>query len=331
MNRPVTALGIFSGGLDSILAALLLRQQGIAVECLCFVTPFFGAERAEEAARRYDLSLTVRDISTVHLQMLKNPHYGYGRNLNPCIDCHALMFRLADELRQERGWDFLFSGEVLGQRPKSQLRPALQAVDKASGCGSRILRPLSALLLPETAMERDGLVDRTQLRGISGRSRKPQEQLAAELGVTDYPSSGGGCLLTEPSFTVRLRDLFDHEPECTPADIALLKQGRAFRLSPQARLALGRQRGDNERLRALALQRHVQLRCAECSGPLGVLVAAAVPLAPQDVQLAAALVASYGKDQAKAQVAVRLEWPDGRVEVLQVAPLARERAQQLQL
>ena len=241
------ALGLLSGGLDSSLAALTLKRQGIEVTCISFVTPFFGSAKAESAAKRMEIPLIVRDIGEVHLEMVKNPRYGYGKNMNPCIDCHAMMFRLAGEISEEQGFDFLFSGEVLGQRPMSQNPSALRAVANYSGRPERILRPLSAKLLPPTPMETRGLVDRERLLDIQGRSRKRQEMLAREWGLNDYPSSGGGCLLTEKDFAERLRDLFRHQPDCSVRDVRLLRVGRQFRLTEHSRLVLGRNRRTTKR------------------------------------------------------------------------------------
>ena len=263
------ALGLLSGGLDSILAALALKRQGVEVTGIAFVTPFFGAEKARRAAAQIDIPLLVRDIGPVHLEMLKNPRYGYGRNLNPCIDCHALMFRLAGAVMAEEGYDFLFSGEVLGQRPMSQNLSALKAVAKHSGYPERILRPLSARLLPVTPMEESGLVDRERLLDIQGRSRRRQEELAREWGLADYPNSGGGCLLTEKSFTGRLRDLLEHDPQAAVVDIELLKLGRQYRLSPSVKLTLGRNQANNEALQTLARPQDVLVRTRNFSGPLG--------------------------------------------------------------
>ena len=233
------ALGLFSGGLDSILAALVLRRQGIEVAGVTFVTPFFGAEKALKSAAPLAIPLIVRDIGAVHLEMLKNPRYGYGRNLNPCIDCHALMFRLAAAMMADGGFDFLFSGEVLGQRPMSQNLNSLKAVAKASGAGDRILRPLSARLLPVTAMEKEGRVDRNQLLDIQGRSRRRQEELANEWGVKVYPAPGGGCLLVgAPAQASGSAFLFNDQTESgggwvlierftRPADSAAMTFGRA--------------------------------------------------------------------------------------------------------
>ncbi|EAT16683.1 thiamine biosynthesis protein [Desulfuromonas acetoxidans] len=321
------ALGIFSGGLDSILAALLLRKQGVDVHCLCFVTPFFDDAKAQEMAARYDLPLQVMDISEEHLKMLKNPRYGYGKNMNPCIDCHAQMFEIAGRLMEEQGYDFLFSGEVLGQRPKSQIHTALMAVNKASGWSGRILRPLSAKLLPITPMEEQGLVDREQLEDIQGRSRKRQEALARELGVDKYPSSGGGCLLTENSFSGRLRDLFEHQPDCTSQDVELLKLGRPFRLSDTAKLTLGRNQSNNEGLKKIVGDSGCLLRNQNFSGPLGVVSGQA---SEEDYLAAAAIVASYGKGREEARVGVLIV-ENGQERVVEVAPMPREQVVQYQI
>lgn len=319
------ALGLLSGGLDSMLAAMALKRQGVDVTGIVYVTPFFGAERARIAARQIGIPLIVKDISDIHLEMLKNPRYGYGRNLNPCIDCHAMMFRIAGEMVSQGDFDFLFSGEVLGQRPMSQNANALKAVAKHAGCGDLILRPLSAKLLPITPVEEQGLVDREQLLAIQGRSRRPQEALARQWGLTDYPSSGGGCLLTEKSFTNRLRDLLTHQPDCTPLDVELLKTGRQFRLSPQAKLTLGRNLQTNERIQKLATAEHILLRAANFSGPTGLVSGQAEE---QNIAAAAAVVAAYGKGQNEPQVAVLCTQGDKRWQ-LTVAPMGRNEREEL--
>ncbi len=328
MSTNVKALGIFSGGLDSILAALLLRAQGIDVYCVTFVTPFFDAEKAVEMAAYYNLPLQIQDISVPHLAMLKNPRYGYGRNMNPCIDCHAQMFAMAAQIMEQEDYAFLFSGEVIGQRPKSQNRAALQAVNKASGCGDKILRPLSAKCLPVTRMEEEGLVDRERLESIQGRSRKGQAALAEYLGVDKFPTSGGGCLLTEDSFSTRLRYLFQDQPECTPRDIEVLKHGRAFRLSATAMLSLGRKKSDNEKLIGFAGTELPVMRNENFSGPTGVLCGSPTQ---KDLTLAAALIAAYGKGKNEDSVTVRIENCGAQTQFLAVTPLSREQAVTMQL
>lgn len=315
------ALGLLSGGLDSILACLVLRRAGVEVTAVSFVSPFFDAEKARAAATAHAIPLTVLEVGPDHLErVVKHPRYGYGSNMNPCIDCHAYMFGRAGELMDQAGMDFLFSGEVLGQRPMSQNRQALQTVAKHSGRGERILRPLSAKLLPETAMEREGLVAREMLLDLSGRGRKPQMALAVELGVTDYPAPAGGCLLTEPGFSRRLKDLLAHDPAAGVDQVELLKLGRHLRLSPRAKLALGRNQAENQALAAAVPAGARLLRALDTPGPLGVY------LGPEDgpeLALAAALVAGYGQSPPKEPA--RVEVSGGPV--LSVVPHSRRAAQ----
>ena len=319
------ALGLLSGGLDSSLAALCLKRQGIEVTGVAFVTPFFTSSKAEQASRMMEIPLIIKNISDVHLDMVKNPRYGYGKNMNPCIDCHAMMFRLAGEIMVERGFDFLFSGEVLGQRPMSQNANALRSVANYSGHPDRILRPLSAKILPVTPMEEEGLVDRDRLLDIQGRSRKRQEALAKEWQLTDFPSSGGGCLLTEIHFSDRLRDLFDHQPECTVNDVELLKVGRQFRLSERAKLTLGRHQSDNEAIRAVANESHMLLRTLGVTAPLGVVSGHPEE---EDLKTAGAIVASYSKGKDQPEIEVLVETP-GDERRYSVTPMAREESQKM--
>ncbi len=316
------ALGLLSGGLDSSLAALALKRQGIDVTCIVFATPFFGAGRARIAAEKMDIPLIVQNISDIHLEMVKKPRYGYGKNMNPCIDCHAMMFRLAGKYMIEGGFDFLFSGEVLGQRPMSQNPRALNSVANYSGHPDRILRPLSAQILPITSMEKEGLVDRVQLLSFQGRSRKPQAALAKEWGLVDYPAVGGGCLLTEKSFSNRLRDLLEHNPDATPLEAELLKAGRQFRLTPTAKLILGRNQADNDRIHELAQPEDVLLRADNFSGPQGLISGAAEPA---DLETAAAIVANYGKGADESTIEILLQQGDKRW-MLSVAPFNREQS-----
>lgn len=319
------ALGLLSGGLDSSLAALCLKRQGVDVTAICFVTPFFGSRKAELAAKQMDIPLIIEDISEVHLAMVKKPRYGYGKNLNPCIDCHAMMFRIAGAIMAERGFDFLFSGEVLGQRPMSQNSEALRSVANYSGHPDRILRPLCARLLPITTMEEQALVDREQLLDIQGRSRKPQEAFAKEWGLTDFPSSGGGCLLTEIHFSDRLRDLFNHQPECSVEDVELLKIGRQFRLSEQSKLTLGRHQKDNDSIRNAADGNYLVLRALGVSGPLGLV--SGKPSA-DDLQVAGAILASYGKGKDLSEVEILAETPEGE-QRFNVVPMPRSESKDM--
>lgn len=248
LQKKARALGLCSGGLDSRLAALVLLKQGVAVEWITFSTPFFSPAKARQASQLLNIPLRVRNITQTYLTMLKNPHCGFGQQMNPCLDCHALMFREAGAIMKADKFDFLFSGEVLGQRPMSQTKPSLRYVEKNSGFEGYILRPLSAKNLPETIPEREGIVDRGQLLDISGRSRKRQIQLATEFGLKDYPAPAGGCLLTDKNFSIRLKDLFSHQENTSEAELELLKYGRHFRVDPTTKIIVGRTKSDNENI-----------------------------------------------------------------------------------
>lgn len=319
-HRTTRALGLCSGGLDSILSALLLRRQGVDVQWVTFETPFFSAEKARRASAATDVPLTVRRITPIYMEMMRSPSVRFGKNMNPCMDCHALMFRLAGEIMTERGLDFLFSGEVLGQRPMSQNRTSLRYVEKHSGYDGVILRPLSALCLPETVMEQRGLVDRRQLLGISGRSRKHQLELARTFGVTDFPAPAGGCLLTDKIFSRRLRDLLDHQTDCPEKDLELLKFGRHLRLSPATKIVVGRTRRDNEQInRLIDSPADMVLKVKDVPGPLVV-----IPGGADDamVALAAGICVGYSKapNHTPATVAVQVGENQHQVTVLGIPP-----------
>lgn len=248
----VKALVLMSGGLDSILAAKILQEQGIDVEAVTFITPFFGSVSAQKAAEMLGIPVHIIDITEEHLKMLKSPKHGYGRFMNPCIDCHALMIKRAGEFMKKLGASFIATGEVLGERPKSQNRNALRVVEKESGMEGYILRPLSARLLDETIPEREGLVDRNKLLAIRGRSRKPQMALAKHYGIDEYPSPAGGCILTDPMYAVRLRNLYKVEAEPSAKDVSLIKIGRVFLSSEGAIIVVSRNEQENSTLMQLA-------------------------------------------------------------------------------
>lgn len=308
-KRRVRGLGLCSGGLDSMLSAIVLREQGIEVEWIAFETPFFSSAKARKASRLTGIPLTVRPIFGEYMTMLRNPPAGYGRQMNPCMDCHTLMFRLAGDLMGERAFDFLFSGEVLGQRPMSQTKPSLRYVEKHSGLGGYILRPLSAKLLPETIPEQQGLVDRERLLDIHGRGRKDQIALAKKFGLSDYPAPAGGCLLTDKGFSRRLKDLFDHSPAPTENEIHLLKYGRHFRLNPQAKLIVGRTEKDNEGiLHHHDPYRDVVIDVRDYPSPIGLLPGGADE---RTVYLAASICIGYSKAPKIAPVEMVVKRPGG--------------------
>lgn len=290
-TRAVKALGLCSGGLDSMLAALVLKDQGIAVTWISFETPFFSAGAARKAAVQTGIPLVVQDITADYMEMMKAPKAGFGKNMNPCMDCHALMFAKAGLYMEKHGYDFLFSGEVMGQRPKSQTKNALRYVEKNSGFDGRVLRPLSAKCLPETQMEREGLVDRERLMDITGRSRKRQMALAEQFEIKEYPSPAGGCLLTDKGFSNRLRDLLEVQKTNDTNQLHLLKYGRHFRLNQTAKLVVGRSRNDNQQImKYLDRQKEAHLRHADLPGPVALLSG---EITPRVIQQAAELTAAY--------------------------------------
>jgi tRNA-uridine 2-sulfurtransferase len=301
-------IGLLSGGLDSILSVCVLREQDIHVEAASFITPFFGPENARKAAAMLNIPLHVIDFTEAHLEMLKHPKHGYGSAMNPCIDCHALMFREAGKRMREWGADFLFSGEVLGERPMSQNKNSLKVVARESGFEEYILRPLSAKLLPMTKPELEGKVDRERLLDIQGRSRKPQMELARKYGITQFPEPAGGCRLTEPNFSKRLKDLMQQNENFSVRDIELLKVGRHLRLSEQVKCIVGRNEQENEKIENLRGQRDIFLAPEEIPGP-AVLIPAregGSSLSRELLMLAASICARYSDAAAGTAVEINV-------------------------
>ncbi len=270
MKDKITAVALFSGGLDSILAVKLIEKQGIEVKGVNFKTPFFGLEKTYLTVKDLDMDLNIIDITEELLRILRNPRHGFGKNMNPCIDCHALMFKKAGEYMNKVGASFILTGEVLGERPMSQNRNSLSVIERESGFEGRILRPLSALLLAETIPEKKKLVDRNKLLDISGRSRKRQMELAAKIGIKDYPSPAGGCKLTDPAFSKRLRDLFTQE-SFSLEEIELLKLGRHFRLSKDIKLVVGRNEEENKQLQNFFQGEDFLFKAKNLKGPVSLL------------------------------------------------------------
>lgn len=286
---PRTALALFSGGLDSILACRVIMAQGIRVKAVKFITPFFDDDHLtnadsyrREVLARYNIDLVLRDLTDPFLKMLRAPVYGYGKNFNPCLDCKILIAATARAMLAELGASFLISGEVVGQRPMSQRLDTLRVVERDSGCEDLLLRPLCAARLKETMPERLGWVDRQQLPQFSGRNRTPQIELAARLGITDYPTPGGGCILTDPNRVGRIRRYFAEHSEVRGGDIRLLLLGRQFILPGGSWLVLGRDLRENEALAALRQPGDRFLRMEEWPGPAGIIrnLATAGDLAP---------------------------------------------------
>jgi len=252
------ALVLLSGGLDSTLAASIMLKQGIELEAVNFITPFCTCTRtkgckyeAKRVAKELGIPLKVFSNFKEYIKVIKNPKYGYGRGINPCIDCRIFIFKKAKAYMKEANASFIITGEVLGQRPMSQHRRAMEIIDNESGLTGLVLRPLSAKLLKPTIPEEKGWVNREALLNISGRRRLPQIALAKELDINEYPCPAGGCLLTDPHFSKRMKDLLKYTKNPTLNDISLLKIGRHFRLNEELKVIVGRNERENKILSLL--------------------------------------------------------------------------------
>jgi hypothetical protein len=248
----IRAVGLISGGLDSALAARLMLDQGVAVVGLHLESPTACRSDPRAVAAELGIPLEIRAKGDAYLRLLRRPRFGYGRHMNPCVDCRSFMFALGREEMERSDASFLFTGEVVGQRPMSQTRANLDRIDRDAGLAGLVLRPLSARLLAETEPERRGRVDRARLLAISGRARHEQLRLAARYGLTAHGSPGGGCLLTDAHFSSRLRDYFGAtaEPDIRLEDVALLAIGRHVRVADDVKIVLGRDENENRRLAA---------------------------------------------------------------------------------
>lgn len=296
------AIAMVSGGLDSILAAKLIKEQGIEVIGICFKSLFFNEEHARRMVKQIEIPLEVIDFSEEHFNMVKNPKHGYGKNMNPCIDCHAMMMRYSGELLNKFNADFIITGEVVNQRPMSQNRSALNLVKKESGIGQKILRPLCALNLEPTEMEEKGLVDREKLLNISGRNRKVQMELAEKWGIVDYPSPAGGCKLTEPNFSKRLKDLLKHNENPTFKDIELLKIGRHFRISNNAKIISTRLQEETPLLKSFLTKEDLYMLCNDFKGSSVSIIG---DYTEEDLKLAAKVTVRYSKGREEENVKVK--------------------------
>jgi len=264
MNKK--ALLLFSGGLDSILVAKILQKQNIKITPICFRSFFFGCKIAKESAQNRGLKLKVVDISREHLKIVKNPQYGRGQGINPCVDCHLSMIKKAKEIMKKENFDFLATGEVLGERPFSQNKRVFKLAEKESGLKGLILRPLSAKLLPETIPEKKGWVKREELFAFLGKSRKPQINLAKKLKIEKFPSPAGGCILTDSEYSRKLRELFEKIPDRDGLDCQVLRKGRAF-WKDNFLIMVGRNEKENEELKSLRKKKDFILEPENFPGP----------------------------------------------------------------
>lgn len=322
------AIALFSGGLDSALAILLLLKQDIEVTALTFMT-HFGCDLGDRsscgsdpypAAEKFGFNVKLMHLGEKFVDIVKNPQFGRGKNMNPCTDCRVLMLSEAREFMEMSGADFIVTGEVMGQRPMSQVKDKLFLTMKQSGLKGKLLRPLSAKLLPPTDAELNGMVDREQLEGISGRSRKRQMEMAVQFGLDDYPSPASGCLLTDSAYSGRLRDLLSHSERISFDDLNLLRAGRHFRLNPQTKIVVGRDERDNRTIASCTRPEHLRLEAVEIGSPLTLLIG---DTSEESIEKAAALTARYSSARKEPQVEITVTSDQGQHRV-RVQPATAE-------
>jgi len=325
----VKAVALISGGLDSILAAKAVKDSGIDVSGIYFRTPFClrkkkGQGTPEELAAALSvnagIALHIQDLGDAFLKIVEHPAHGHGKNMNPCIDCRILMLQKAREFMEQHGAAFLITGEVIGQRAMSQHRHSMRLIDKEAGVEGINVRPLSAKLLDPTVPEQQGLIDRNKLYDFNGRSRQPQRELAVMLNVLDYPNAAGGCLLTDPIFAARLKDLLK-SGVYDANNIELLKLGRQYRLSPETKLIVGRDESENSDMERLAQTGDCLLAPPDdIAGPTGLLRGA---VSEAILRLSAGILCRYCDLKGRASLDIRLRTiPEAETKIISVGPLA---------
>jgi tRNA-uridine 2-sulfurtransferase len=320
------ALALLSGGLDSTLAVKVAQEAGAEVEAINFPIPFLqspdqnGIGNAANAAKQLNIKLHYHICGDDYLQMIGNPAHGYGKRMNPCLDCRIYTFKVAAQKMAEIGASFLISGEVLDQRPNSQRSDALDITSRDAGLKGLVLRPLSAQLLRPTIPEEEGWINRSRLLGIKGRGRNDQIQLAAKYGITNYPSPAGGCLLTNQEYSLKVKDLLEHNINLTMNTIHLLRIGRHLRLSPEVKIIVGKDQPENEALKKMAAPEHILLELADFAGPITMVIGTS----EQDtLRLAAAITAGFGS-QVPADSEIKVNVSGAVNKALYVKPLSRE-------
>ena len=329
----IKAISLISGGLDSTLATKVVMDQGIDVVAANFISPFCRCDRkdgcrheAKFVSEELGIPIRIVNVTKEFLEIIKSPKHGYGSHMNPCIDCRILMLKKAKEMMKEVDASFLITGEVMGQRPMSQKKNTLRHIEKEADLEGLILRPLSAKLLEPTIPEEKGWVNREKLLDICGRSRKVQMQMAHDYNIKDYPCPAGGCLLTDPAFSKRVRDLVDHH-ELTMEDINLLNHGRHFRISKQAKLVVGRNEHDNKMLEFSKTDSDILFTPEEDVAGASALGRGTFSNR-EDLLLAARIVSRYfdkKNPSAKARVVVSYK---GKAEVVETEPFSEEEAKQ---
>jgi tRNA U34 2-thiouridine synthase MnmA/TrmU len=337
MSKQRRAVALISGGLDSLLAAKVIQEQGVTVEGINFYTGFC-VEGHTHAIRKKDqrkpkrnnalwvaeqlgIKLHIVDIVEEYKQVVFNPAHGYGANLNPCLDCKIFMVKKAHEWIRQHAFDFIITGEVIGQRPMSQRKDTMPVVAEKSGADDLLLRPLCAKNLPETLPEREGWVDREALFDFSGRSRKPQMALAERFGFSDYAQPAGGCcFLTDEQYSMKLADLWRARGEKTYEmdDIMLLKVGRHLRPAKHFKLIISREEGEGNFLQGYRKQ-YASLKTISHAGPMALIDG---DTNEQDIELAARILARYGQGRGEAEVEVEYSGLQGESRLLKVKPMS---------
>lgn len=321
MKGNVKAVGMFSGGLDSALAIKILQEQGIEAVAFNFSSPFNcfrKGENTKELAEKLGAKLKVFRSGKEYLELIKKPKHGYGKNMNPCIDCRAYIMRKAKEYADGIGAKFIFTGEVAGQRPMSQQKGTMMLIDKEAGLQGKVLRPLSAKLLPETDAEKEGLVKRERLMAIEGRRRVEQIKLAEKLGISGFNYGGSGCKLTDPAYAIRIRDLFENDKNAGENEILLLDYGRHFRLG-KAKIIVGRNEEENKAVLRLKNKGDMVLEAEKFVGPTTILTGRKTKKA---VGLAARITARYC-DSKDAEVEVKYK-TEKDIKVIRVTKASEE-------
>lgn len=315
MNKKAVAL--LSGGLDSTLAIKLILDQDVDIHALNFLTIFCTctsrgcSHQATKVANELKVPIKVMNITEEYMEIVKNPKYPRGRNMNPCIDCRIFIFKKAKQFMDETGASFVITGEVIGQRPMSQRRNAIMLIEKESGLTGLILRPLSAKFFEPTLAEKAGIIDRNALLDIEGRRRIKQIALAKELGINDYPCPAGGCLLTDKCFSARLKDLLKHSPDYSMDDLKLLKIGRQFRISERVKLFVGHDEKENDMLMSFSKPGDYIFDILDIPSPIGLARCRegfqTLPYAQKDIELIASILVRYSDAKAnKATVSYKI-------------------------
>ncbi len=325
-QKKLKAVALLSGGLDSTLAMRVMQEQGVEVHpinfhhgfCNCNAGGKMDCKDAHKVSKKTGAPLKIMNVTSEYLDVVKHPKFGYGAHMNPCIDCRIFMLKKAKKYMEEIGADFVITGEVLGQRPKSQYKVALKTIEKEAGLEGKLLRPLTAKNLEETVPEKLGLIEREKLLDYKGRGRKPQMALAEKLGITEYPAPAGGCLLADEGFSRRLKDLMQHKPDFTVRDADKLKRGRHFRIG-EVKIIVGRDQTENRFLNLLK-DGDALFEAEDTVGPITLVEG---KLDDTVIELAARITARYSDAKNQEKVKVRYE-VKGEKNYIEVKPMEDE-------